>query len=158
LTLADVTHAIENLQPPNKNLSDAVKTRQEIDLRIGAVFTRFQTLGLRDALGSKYQKSIISYGPCQFPTLGFVVKRHQEIEEFRSEPFWYIQLELKSGKSKTVFNLEKVRQSDQQECESLFKKCKQPTEKARVTLVEEKPTYKRRPTPLNTVEAQKLVS
>jgi DNA topoisomerase-3 len=66
---------MESLTPPNQNLSDAVKVRQEIDLRIGAIFTRFQTLLLRELVDPR-GKNVISYGPCQFPTLGFIVERY----------------------------------------------------------------------------------
>ena len=46
LTKQDIEDAIDNLVKPQKSLSDAVKVRQEVDLRIGASFTRFQTLAL----------------------------------------------------------------------------------------------------------------
>ena len=35
---------------------------------------------------------MISYGPCQFPTLGFIVERHQQIVKFVAEKFWMIAL------------------------------------------------------------------
>lgn len=42
---------------------------QEIDLRIGAAFTRFQTMLLRDAFvfdfATENTNIILSYGPCQ---------------------------------------------------------------------------------------------
>ena len=41
LTKEDLENAATNLERPKKSLSDAVKVRQEIDLRIGASFTRF---------------------------------------------------------------------------------------------------------------------
>lgn len=44
LTYVDVTRAIQNLGNINRNLSEAVMCRQEIDLRLGAAFTRFQTM------------------------------------------------------------------------------------------------------------------
>ena len=44
MTFQDISGAMQRLTPPNRNLSEAVKVRQEIDLRIGASFTRFQTL------------------------------------------------------------------------------------------------------------------
>jgi DNA topoisomerase-3 len=71
LTKKDIEDAIDNLVKPQKSLSDAVKVRQEVDLRIGASFTRFQTLALKKELPN--EKSVLSYGSCQFPTLGFVV-------------------------------------------------------------------------------------
>jgi DNA topoisomerase-3 len=39
----EIHQACRRLGPPNKNFSDAVNARIEIDLRIGAAFTRFQT-------------------------------------------------------------------------------------------------------------------
>lgn len=47
ITYHSITRAIANLQQPDKNVSDAVDVRQELDLRIGAAFTRFQTLRLK---------------------------------------------------------------------------------------------------------------
>lgn len=47
ITYQSVARALQNLGPPNKNVSDAVDVRQELDLRIGASFTRFQTLHLQ---------------------------------------------------------------------------------------------------------------
>ena len=40
LTREDITRAVNELTDPNPHLADAVKVRQEIDLRIGASFTR----------------------------------------------------------------------------------------------------------------------
>ncbi len=33
-------------------------------------------------------------GPCQFPTLGFVVSRFDQVQAFKPEKFWYIYLAL----------------------------------------------------------------
>lgn len=77
---SQLIRAINNLGPPDQNKSFAVDARQEIDLRIGAAFTRFQTLNLQNKFAET--KNLISYGPCQFPTLGFVVDRFREIRDF----------------------------------------------------------------------------
>ncbi len=84
---AEIQRAIRNLGLPNKNQSEAVDARIEIDLRIGAAFTRFQTLRIQRRFGVD---GIVSYGPCQFPTLGFVVDRWKRREAFLPESFWSI--------------------------------------------------------------------
>lgn len=85
-----VHRAINRLTIPDYNASTAVDVRQELDLRIGAAFTRFQTLRLRRVFPQALSDQLISYGSCQFPTLGFVVERFREVDQFVSEPFWRI--------------------------------------------------------------------
>ena len=77
------------LVQPNPLVSEAVDVRRELDLRIGAAFTRFQTMRLKVRFPSLADQ-LISYGPCQFPTIGFVVERYKAIERFITEPFWKI--------------------------------------------------------------------
>jgi len=62
--------------------------RQELDLRIGAAFTRFQTLLGKREFPERLSNMLISYGTCQFPTLGFVVERYKQNRAFVAEPFW----------------------------------------------------------------------
>lgn len=87
----------------------AVKVRNELDLRIGAAFTRLQTIQLRAFLdkvvsyGKSSTKSLacivcilmtqVELGSCQFPTLGFVVDRYTAIQQFVPEKFWKIDME-----------------------------------------------------------------
>lgn len=47
LTSSDLHRAVNNLRAPNELDSLTVDARQEIDLRAGAAFTRFQTLLLQ---------------------------------------------------------------------------------------------------------------
>jgi DNA topoisomerase-3 len=99
LTRQDIFRAINNLQQPNKNLSDAVEVRQNIDLTIGSSFTRLQTLLFRDLFFpnlsfEERKKHIISYGPCLFPTLYFIVVRAEQRRQFKKEDFWYLEVEV----------------------------------------------------------------
>jgi DNA topoisomerase-3 len=66
---SEIFNAVRNTVPPNPLDRDAVAARIEIDLRIGAAFTRFQTLRFQNRFAG-LSDSILSYGPCQFPTLG----------------------------------------------------------------------------------------
>jgi DNA topoisomerase IA len=54
----------------------------------GAAFTRFQTKRLQKIFPSVLADQLISYGSCQFPTLGFVVERYKQVQAFVPEPFW----------------------------------------------------------------------
>ena len=57
-------------------------------LTTGAAFTRFQTLRLKQVFPDVLADQLISYGSCQFPTLGFVVERYKQVQAFVAEPFW----------------------------------------------------------------------
>jgi DNA topoisomerase-3 len=92
LTQADVENAMNRLaRGINEFDVKAVDVRQEVDLRVGAAFTRFQTL----LLGERWSvtSSVLSFGPCQFPTLGFIVQRWWEHQAHTPEDFWRIKLE-----------------------------------------------------------------
>jgi DNA topoisomerase III len=86
----DILRTLKFPDRPNQHMNDAVDARQEIDLRIGAAFTRFQTMRIQKKFDKIGEGSVISFGPCQFPTLGFVVERASKIKAFRPENFWYI--------------------------------------------------------------------
>lgn len=57
---------------------------------LGASFTRFQTLRLQKIFPESLANQLISYGSCQFPTLGFVVERFKAIQAFIPETFYKI--------------------------------------------------------------------
>lgn len=41
ITASSVNRALQNLEAPNKNISDAVDVRQELDLRIGSTINKY---------------------------------------------------------------------------------------------------------------------
>ena len=112
--------AISSLVRPNKLVSDAVDARMELDLRIGASFTRFQTMRLQKRFPNALDKNLISYGSCQFPTLGFVVERFKQREQFVSEPFWKIVVNRVHDGKNVEFSWDRVRSFDYQVCLSIY--------------------------------------
>jgi DNA topoisomerase IA len=67
---------------------------ESISLRNGR---QFHTASFPPAQYSSLTHSfsgIYSTGPCQFPTLGFVVSRYKLVKKFVPEPFWKIDLSL----------------------------------------------------------------
>lgn len=64
---------------------------------LGAAFTRFQTLRLQRIFPEVLAEQLISYGSCQFPTLGFVVERFKAIQAFVPEVFHRIKGEPGGG-------------------------------------------------------------
>lgn len=88
----DLWHALDNPVQINRADSAAVRFRSDIDFRSGAAFTRFQSLRYKGKLDSG---KVISYGTCQFPTLGFIVDRYLKKEAFVAEAFWVIECQIK---------------------------------------------------------------
>ena len=93
MTQRSIFHAVSNLVRLDTALSEAVEARQELDFRIGCAFTRFQTLHLRKRFAS-HINAVVSYGACQFPTLGFVVERYKEAQAFIPEEFHKIKVKI----------------------------------------------------------------
>eukprot|EP00750_Incisomonas_marina_P006233 INCI14379.1.p1 GENE.INCI14379.1~~INCI14379.1.p1 ORF type:complete len:903 (-),score=130.56 INCI14379.1:65-2773(-) len=162
VTSRDIDRALRNLDRLNEKVIAAVDTRTEIDLRLGAVFTRFQS-GL---LGGRFEDvgRVISYGPCQFPTLGFVAERYKLREAFVPREFWSIQVkhtqvpsEQDPREGEAEFLWARQRLFDRVVVFSIFEECVDYPQ-AEVKKVNAKEIRKWRPLPLQTVEFQKLAS
>jgi DNA topoisomerase III len=149
---AHVIQAARNPTDLDDRQAKAVDARIELDLRIGAAFTRFLTLQLQGA-AAQLSEQVISYGSCQFPTLGFVVDRYNRVRNFKPETFWLIKVVHKKDGIKVSFNWERVHLFDRAAVTILFEQCLD-ARQARVSKVQKKPTSKWRPLPLTTVELQ----
>nr|KAF6274313.1 DNA topoisomerase III alpha [Myotis myotis] len=157
ITPRAVTMACENLTQPDQRVSDAVDVRQELDLRIGAAFTRFQTLRLQKIFPQVLAEQLISYGSCQFPTLGFVVERFKAIQAFVPEIFHRIKVTHDHRDGVVEFSWKRHRLFNHTACLVLYQLC---MEDPRATVVEvsSKAKSKWRPQALDTVELEKLAS
>ncbi|KAL1971071.1 hypothetical protein VTN77DRAFT_22 [Rasamsonia byssochlamydoides] len=152
-------HVLQAARSPvdlDERQANAVAARIELDLRIGAAFTRLQTLQLQ-SLGEALKDRIISYGSCQFPTLGFVVDRYLRVQNFKPEPFWAIKVMHERDGMNVNFNWRRVHLFDRAAVTVMLERCLT-AQKAKVTKVTKKPTSKWRPLPLTTVDLQMMGS
>ncbi|KAM3427461.1 hypothetical protein MY4824_009430 [Beauveria thailandica] len=135
---------------------NAVAARMELDLRIGYAFTRFMTNNLRP-LGGPMENLTLSYGSCQFPTLGFVVDRYFRVKNFVPEPFWGIKVTHSRQGKQVFFSWSRYRLFDRMTTIILYERCLA-AKMAKITKVQEKPTRRFKPLPLTTVELQKAAT
>ncbi|KAK3723514.1 DNA topoisomerase [Vermiconidia calcicola] len=153
---AHIIDAARNPVPLDDAQANAVASRIELDLRIGASFTRNLTLSIQHMLQGE-EKRVVSYGSCQFPTLGFVVERYFRVRNFLPEPFWTIKVMHEKEGIKVNFRWARNHLFDRMVVVILFERCLQ-AKTAKVTKVSTKPTSKWKPLPLTTVELQKCGS
>lgn len=164
-----ILHAAHSSSRLDMKSVNAVRTRIEIDLRAGVTFTRLLTETMRNKVASSENGNnaivnrrdlpVISYGTCQFPTLGFVVDRFERIRHFVPEEFWHIQLQLDNSESDNkpvTFQWDRGHLFDRFSVLSIYEMCLESAGNiARVSDIKSKPATKYRPLPLTTVELQK---
>ena len=100
---------------------------------------------------------LISYGSCQFPTLGFVVDRYLRVRNFVPELFWYIKVHHTKDDVEVKFNWRRGHLFDRMAVTLIFERCLI-SKTAKVIKMTKKPTRKWKPLPLTTVELQKMGS
>ncbi len=149
----EIWSAFNHLFTLDNNQVEAVSCRMELDLRIGASFTRRLTLSLQRFT---QDKNIISYGSCQFPTLGFVVKRYIEKLSFVSEPFYLISICVVKDTITHTFTWNRTHLFNKACVEAIYhylngKPCI-------ISSIDQKQTSKWAPLPLTTVALQKAGS
>lgn len=155
LERSHVTQAASQPKKLDKKAIDAVRTRMELDLRTGAAFTRFLT-GVFENFRQN-NKDVISYGPCQFPTLGFVVDRYKRVKYFKPEEFWHVDVAVKKDDKTVKFAWKRTRLFDRLATVLIYEKCMK-SDTAKITSVKSAPTSKWKPLPLTTVQLQKSCS
>lgn len=154
LSPREVKTAFESLIDPDYNMAMAAETRQILDLKMGAAFTRFVTLSVREKARTK---GILSIGPCQTPTCGFVYEREKAIRAFQAKDFWKITaiFSAEGGEFEGIHRAGNIH--DKEKAAEIFKRLKGAKEGlvAKKTVKEAKTTP---PNPLNTTEFLKRAS
>uniref|UniRef100_A0A803LZK4 DNA topoisomerase n=1 Tax=Chenopodium quinoa TaxID=63459 RepID=A0A803LZK4_CHEQI len=172
VTEKDIAKAMDNLVEPNRNEALAVDARQEIDLKVGVAFTRFQTGYFQGKYGN-LDSRVISfpfvlfgchlygnldlYGPCQTPTLGFCVQRYLNINTFKPQKYWAVQpyIAHKGYELKLDWEREKLFDLD---VSLMFQKLVMEDGTVEIINVFKKQEHKSRPAGLNTVNLLKVAS
>lgn len=154
LSPKEVRKAFESPVDPDHNLAMAAETRQILDLKMGAAFTRFVTLSVREKARTK---DILSIGPCQTPTCGFVYEREKAIRAFKAKDFWKITaiFGAKGGDFEGTHRAGNIH--DKEKAAEIFKRLKGAKEGfvVKKTVKEAKTSP---PNPLNTTEFLKRAS
>lgn len=154
LSPKEVKKAFENLMDPDYNMAMAAEARQILDLKMGAAFTRFVTLSVRE---KAWTKEVLSIGPCQTPTCGFVYEREKAIRAFQTKDFWKIIaiFSAENGEFEGIHRAGNI--YDKEKAAEIFKKIKGAKEGlvAKKTVKETKTSP---PNPLNTTEFLKRAS
>ena len=116
ITTEEINHAFSNPGRVDSNLAFAGRARQDIDLVWGAVLTRFISL-------TSYQvkENFLSVGRVQTPTLTLIVDREQHIQDFVPEPYWVLNVKLKTSKGEEFEAAHKKKRFlKKQECQKAF--------------------------------------
>jgi DNA topoisomerase-3 len=156
LAAADLRVSFRTLGVPNENEARAVDARQEIDLKVGVAFTRFQTAHFLDKFANLNAR-LVSYGPCQTPTLGFCVQRRDEIHAFVAEPFWFLDAAFEHAARRIQVQWARERLFVR-DMALVFLDLTRGVTHASVLSCVATPTRRARPIPLNTVELLKIAS
>ncbi|XP_026400715.1 DNA topoisomerase 3-beta-like [Papaver somniferum] len=156
VTEKDILKALDNLVEPNRDESLAVDARQEIDLKVGVAFTRFQTGYFQGKYGN-LDSRVISYGPCQTPTLGFCVQRYIQITAFKPEKFWVLHPYLLKGGYELQLEWDRNKLFDY-DVAVMFQKLVMDDGSLEVIHISSKEETKSRPPGLNTVNMLKVAS
>jgi DNA topoisomerase-1 len=158
LSPKEVKKAFESLIDPDYNMAMAAEARQILDLKMGAAFTRFVTLSVRERARTK---DILSIGPCQTPTCGFVYEREKAIRSFQAKDFWKITAIFSAESGKEGGDFEGTHRAgnihDKEKAAEIFKRLKG----AKEGLVAKKAVKEAKtspPNPLNTTEFLKRAS
>ena len=90
---------------PDDKLSKSVDARGIIDLKVGVSITRLLTKEILPILPTYIKTNVLSYGPCQTPTLWFCVDRLRKFQN-KQNKYYKIYLELKVDNNKVKIYLD----------------------------------------------------
>lgn len=129
---------------------EAGLTRHELDFLHGINLTRALTLALKDANPRGF--TILSTGRVQGPTLELLMERELGIRNFKSTPFWQLELHVKIDGKDFVAIYEQEKIWKKEDAEKIFNDCK--GKDAVVKDIKKREYSQNPPAPFNTTDLQ----
>ena len=151
LTKDELIESYENAMPhlDFEQIESGI-TRHSLDWLWGMNLSRALTLSIKNSGGIF---KILSTGRVQGPTLKVLYEREKEIEVFKPEPYWEIDLLGKTKEKKQIeAEYKKGKFWDKKEADSILKKCKD--KEGTITKVEIKEFTHKPPTPFDLTSLQ----
>ena len=142
LTPAEIKKAFSSLDVLLVPLAEAGEARQDVDLIWGASLTRFISLATT-RLGNRF----LSVGRVQSPTLALVVAKEREIQDFKPETYWQIQVTLSHEEEQFAARHKQERFLEEREAQQAFSRLGQ---EGVVAGVQQKERKLSPPAPFNT--------
>lgn len=158
VTKQDILKAVEKFREPDPKMANKAFARMQVDLTIGAAFTRVLTLLVEKKAPRIFPRGkFISYGPCQTPVLYLVVKRALEREKFKKKKLYTLEATVLIEGKKLKLTYAKGPLKKKEEALKILKAIRD--EKVGVIKLAE---YKHKevlpPEPLNTIELERRAS
>jgi DNA topoisomerase-1 len=150
VTPREITAAFQRPTKLDLKKVEKVFTRMQIDLTLGAAFTRFLTLAVREYLE---RGQFLSYGPCQTPVLGIVVTRELQRRNFKPEKYYVLKALVEVEGHRIEMSAD-VRYKSREEAERAAATVKHGVVKTALY----KPHEVEPPEPLETVELERRAS
>ena len=137
LDKTEVQRAYNDLQPPDYTWFNAGIARHEIDALFGINLTEVFTSAVCEERG---RRRMVTFGRVQSHALKFIVDREKEIVNFKSEPYWLVEMELIINNEKYIFKHQHGEFRDYQEVTKVIADSKNAI-KAVATQIEEKTEF-----------------
>ena len=145
---------------PNKNEASSVDASQVLDLKIGISFSRLLSKNILNKypeIKRIFGTNSITYGPCQTPTLGFVVDRAEQIMKFTPEKYWTIDVDIEFGSKNFSLKWNRGKLFNQQCIHAIYNLLSE-NDSAKAVKVSRKKEHVGKPIGLNTVKMLKVAS
>lgn len=128
LEFKDIIKAFSNKPKQlDVRLALACEAKHIFDLKVGVAFTRQLTNNLAETLKVN-RKAVVSFGPCQNPTMALVIERELEIERFVPQKYYVIAADVVFNNNKKVFGVyldnENTKFNSKEEAEEVRKRIK----------------------------------